>query len=99
MQKILKDAGLSELVNSFEREKITPDLIPKLSKLEFQKLGLTNLQKMMELRVKCSLYCSVSDKPERCPNTFGGAPKFHIPRKVLADLINEGVKDKEMFCC
>jgi len=55
MQKNLKDAGLSELVNSFEEEKITPDLIPKLSKLEFQKLGLTNLQKMMELRVKCSL--------------------------------------------
>ena len=94
--KILADEGLFDLIPNFQREKITPDIVPKLSKHDFQQLGLVNLKKIMDLRIKCCVYGSPSEKPQRQFSRHGGASKFYIPRNMLADFIDEGFKVKEI---
>lgn len=94
MKQLLKDLGLSDLIYTFEQEKITPDIIPKLSKVEFEQLGLTNRQKMMDLRIKCCVFGSA--QPPKYYNHGGGAPKFTIPQSILSNLIDEGFKAKEI---
>ena len=74
MAKILHEISLSEFAESFQREKITPDIVPKLSLEDFLKLGLTNRAKILNLRTKCCFYGSLS--PTKFINDFGKAPFF-----------------------
>ena len=94
MDDILKDLNLTELVPNFQHEKITPEIISKLSRVDFQQLGITNLQKVMELRVKCSVFGS--KKPDKEISNRVGAPKFSIPCEVLSSMIDEGFKVHEI---
>ena len=48
LEEILQTIGLSDVVQAFKRERITPDLIPKLTREDFKQLGVLNLQKMMK---------------------------------------------------
>lgn len=95
MEGVLKDFGLSDLYQVFEQEKITPDIVPKLSKIEFEALGIRDRQTIMDLRVKCTVF-----GPSRPPTVEGnlcrGAPKFQIPKRMLSDLIEDGFKVKEV---
>ena len=94
MIDILKAQGLSECLELFRKEKITPGIVPKLSLADFQALGITNRQIIMNLQIKCCTY--TSDVPMKVPGGNGGAPKFNIPQEILTDLIDEGFKIKDI---
>ena len=94
MIDILKAQGLSECLELFRKEKITPDIVPRLSLADFQALGITNRQIIMNLRIKCCTY--TSGVPMKVPGSNGGAPKFNIPQEILTDLIDEGFKIKDI---
>ena len=93
MIAILQNLGLSDVVNKFTAEKVTPDIVPKLSLVEFSQLGVTSRQKIMDLRVKCRVFSSTL--PETINGCNGGASKFVIPRRVLSSLIEEGFSIKD----
>ena len=76
MVAILKKIDLGHLGSIFSSEKVTPDIIPKLSLVEFEKLGITSRSQVMRLRVECCVYGSQS--PVSTLFTCG-APKFFIP--------------------
>ena len=65
MIDILKAQGLSECLELFRKEKITPGIVPKLSLADFQALGITNRQIIMNLQIKCCTY--TSDVPMKVP--------------------------------
>ena len=96
MVQVLTDIGLSELIPVFEIEKITPEIVSKISRIEFQELGIRNMQKVMELRTKCCVYGTGRPTRSFNQNINGGAPKFDIPRNFLVDLVEEGFKVKEI---
>ena len=59
LKKILADLGLcANVITKFKIERITSDLVPKLSLQEFQELGVCNKRVIMELRIKCSIFNS-----------------------------------------
>ena len=90
----LKKVGFSHVIANFTREKITPDIVLKLSLNDFQLLGITNRKIIMELRVECSVFGS--DAPYKHPGDLGDALKFCIPKELMQDLVDEGFTVKEM---
>ena len=58
MLSVLKKVHLGSLSEKFEREKITPDLVYKLSLQELESLGatvgVTSRSDVMALRIECS---------------------------------------------
>ena len=93
MDSILKRQNLTNLTEVFEKEKITPDVVPLLSASEMKQLGVSNSSDMMSLRMECSIYGK--RKPRR--NRLGsGAPEFNIPKSVLENHLEEGFKIKEI---
>jgi len=89
MREILHNLSLGHLIPNFEREKITPDIVYKLSLLQLKELGLQNRSEIMTLRIKCNSFGS--QKP-RCVHTgeAGGPPVFEIPKSVLKCFLDEG---------
>eukprot|EP00112_Aurelia_sp_Birch-Aquarium-sp1_P022602 Seg6421.1 transcript_id=Seg6421.1/GoldUCD/mRNA.D3Y31 product="hypothetical protein" protein_id=Seg6421.1/GoldUCD/D3Y31 len=88
MSSILDNLGLSQVKTMFSEQKITPDIVGKLSLVEFAELGLTSRKSIMELRVECTVYGK--EKPRKEANPTGGAPKFTIPKEIIQELIDEG---------
>ena len=88
MSEILNKIGFSHVIDNFLREKITPNIVSKLSLSEFEALGITNRRVIMDLRVQCSVFGS--HVPVKELSICGGAPKFCIPKVVIQDLIDEG---------
>ena len=84
---ILKKIHLGCLCEKFESEKITPDLVCKLSVMELEILSMNSRSDMMNLRIECS--------PRKCQGSCG-APVFLIPRSVLNNLVEEGFTVREM---
>eukprot|EP00794_Sanderia_malayensis_P012642 gene12642-13940_t len=88
METQMKDAlgkvNLSHLEGNFNREKITPDLVGKLSLIDLQRLGLTNRKKIMDLRIECASFGS--NAPEK--TQFCGAPKYRISKNTLEEFVN-----------
>ena len=93
MREILKKVNLSYAIMNFLREKISPDIVNKLSLSELQMLGVTNRRLIMDLRVECSTYGSVVPFKE---SSHWGAPKFVLPKQLLKDLLEEGFTIKEV---
>ena len=60
MEDILKELYLEALKDNFISEKITPDIIFKLSLTELKMLGLTDANDIMKLRIRCSIYSGSS---------------------------------------
>jgi hypothetical protein len=54
MASILKKQNLGVLIETFQKENITPDLVCKLSVSELNSLGVLNRSDMMKLRIECS---------------------------------------------
>lgn len=59
MEEILLKLGFNSLVLRFNEEKITPDLVCKLSKFELLSLGLGSPSDIMKLRLECLKYGSL----------------------------------------
>lgn len=93
---ILHDLGLSSCFPYFQREKITLDIVSKLSLQELEMLGIKDKDKIMQLRIKCSVYSTAT--PNKVHNQRAGAPKFNIPRHVLENIIEEDFTIKEISC-
>ena len=79
MSSVLKKADLGYLEEEFQQEKITPDLVCKLSVQELESLGLTSRRDMMALRIECAMF---GEAPRKVKATCG-APSFSIPKCVL----------------
>lgn len=93
MDSILRRQNSSNLTEVFEKEKITPDVVPLLSASETKQLGVSNSSDMMSLRMECSIHGK--RKPQR--NRLGsGAPEFNIPKSILENHLEEGFKIKEI---
>ena len=66
----------------FNMEKITPDIVGKLSLSDFKELGMQSHSNIMALQLECIKYGS--DTPRRKQNRLQcGAPQFDIPKSIL----------------
>ena len=81
MSSILDNLGLPQIKKTFSEEKITADIVGKLSLVEFAELGLTSRKSIMELRVECTVYGQ--EKPRKETNPTGGAPELTIPKEII----------------
>ena len=93
MVSILKRHNLSNLIEVFQKEKITPDVVPLLSVFEMNQLGINDCSDMMNLPMECAIYGK--QKPER-KRVGSGAPEFNIPKLVLENHLEKGFKIKEI---
>ncbi|KAH3895650.1 hypothetical protein DPMN_019815 [Dreissena polymorpha] len=89
MNEILNKLGLSGVCETFEREKITPDIVSKLSAHEMEMLDISNRTDMMRLRIESNKHGCF--KPSK-DASLGGAPQLNIPKTVLENLVENGFK-------
>ena len=90
MEEILKKLDLSEHSVRFVEEKISPDIVCKLSIEDFHNLGINDRNAIMHLRISCSTF--VSYTPKRGCHTS----KFVIPKIFLENLIKGGFTVREI---
>ena len=93
MSSVLKKVNLGSLSEKFEREKITPGLVCKLSLQDLESLGVTSRSDVMALRIECSSFGG--QVPKKIQANFG-APSFSIPKCVLENLLGEGFTISEI---
>ena len=93
MSSVLKKVNLGDLAEKFWREKITPDLVCKLSVQELESLGVTSRRDIMALRIECATF---GGEALRKVQANCGAPSFTIPKCVLENLLGEGFTIKEV---
>ena len=86
MDEVLEKLKLGRFIDKFTEQKISPDIICKLSLQEFAMLGINNRQDIMALRIACSTY---GEKPPAMLYSFCGAPQFLIPKSVLECWLDE----------
>ena len=84
MEEILKKLDLSVHSARFVEEKISPDIVCKLSIEDFHNLGINDRNATIALRIACSTFDSYT--PKRGSHTN----KFVIPQIFLENLIQEG---------
>lgn len=94
MESVLKKMGLERLIDAFKKEKITPDIVCKMSLYDMRCVGLNDRNEIMKLRTACLLYGST--KPISQKSSFGGAPSYQIPKESLETLISIGFRIDEM---
>ncbi|CAB3979267.1 tRNA (uracil-O(2)-)-methyltransferase [Paramuricea clavata] len=96
MESILRKLKLDYLIERFNIEKITPNLVGKLSLNEFKKLGVQNRNDIMVVRMECSKYGSNKQPRSRSTRNECGAPMFEIPRSVLECYLEQNLKIEEI---
>ena len=81
---VLKKLGLSDRRARFAEEKMSADIICYLSIEGFLKLGLTDRNAIMSLRIECSTFglCTLQ--------RVVGTNKFAIPKILIENLIDDG---------
>ena len=94
MASVLRRLKLDHLIDKFISEKITPDLVAKLSLNDFRELEVHNRNEIMKLRIECSKYRS--NQPSRNVRNGCGAPGFEIPRSVLECYLEQNLKIEEI---
>ncbi|OWF53103.1 uncharacterized protein LOC110446871 [Mizuhopecten yessoensis] len=87
MSEILKKLALGHACNNFKKERITPDIVGKLSAFELEILGIPNSSDMMKLRTECVKY---GHCPPAKVTLNGGAPAYDIPKCTLEYLLDNG---------
>ena len=90
MDEVLRKLNLDHFIENFKEQKISPDIVCKLSSQDLEILGITNKQDVMSLRIACSINGSIYGK--RSPiklSSHCGAPKFFIPKSVLQSWLDE----------
>ena len=90
MYNVLKKLGLSDRRARFFEEKISTDIVCYLSIEDFLKLGLTDRNAIMSLRIECSSFVLWS------PQRVVGINKSVILKILIENLIDAGFSVKEM---
>ena len=90
IKEILKKIDLSAHSVKFVKEKISPDIVCKLSKEDLHNVGVNDRNAIMSLRMACSTFGSYT--PRRGCHTN----KFVIPRIFLENFIQEGFTVREI---
>ena len=83
MDDVLKNLGLSDHRARFVEEKISTDIVCYLSMKDFLKLGLTNRNATMSLRIERSTFGLCT------PQRAVGTNKFVIPKILIENLIDD----------
>lgn len=84
MISILKELDLEEVIPNFMEQKVTPDIVCQITEKEFESLGLTSRNKIMELRTTCVTYGSYSPPQPVSPLVI--SPQFSNP-SCLAPIV------------
>ena len=90
---MLEKLSLGQFVPKFLEEKITPDIVCKLSSYEFRLLVIAGSSDMMSLHVYCSKYERYT--PQKLPSQ-SGALKFNMPNFMLENFLEDGFEIKEI---
>ena len=90
MNDVLKKLGLSHHRARLVEEKISTNIVFYLSIEGFLKLGLTDLNAIMSLRIDCSTFSLCT------PQKAVGTKKSVIPKILIENLIDGGFSVKEM---
>ena len=90
IKEMLKKIDLSAHSVKFVEEKISADIVCKLSKEDLHNVGVNDRNAIMSLRMACSTFGSYT--PRRGCHTN----KFVIPRIFLENLIQEGFTVREI---
>ncbi len=80
MASVLRKLNLENYMEMFYAEKITPDIVGKLSLSDFRELGMQSRKGIMTLRLECVKYGSETPQRNRVEC---GAPQFDIPKSIL----------------
>lgn len=88
MLAVLQKLKLENVTERFEMEKITPDIVNKLTLDEFKQSGLYNRAEIMALRVEC---CKYGPQQPRRSVAGCGPPKFDIPKSILEYYLEENL--------
>ena len=94
MSSILKEFNLGQAIFTFENEKITPDIVCKLSSTDLESLGLSSRRDMMNLRMECSKYGLQT--PTRYGEGRNASPSYFIPKAILESHLEEGFTVQEI---
>ncbi|XP_052719456.1 uncharacterized protein LOC128191439 [Crassostrea angulata] len=84
MLQVLEKLGLQHAYEHFEKEKITPDIVCKLSVQEFEAVGISNRAEMMKIRIECVKFGRFP--PNRIQGNVG-PPMFDIPKSTIENLL------------
>ena len=90
MDDVLKKLGLSDYRARFVEEKISTDGVCYLSIEDVLKLGLTDRNAIMSLRIECSTVGLYT------PQRAVGTNKFVIPKILIENLIDDEFSFKKM---
>ena len=86
MASVLQKLNLDNYVQMFNAEKITPNIVGKLSLADFKELGKQSRKGIKSLRLECVKYGSKI--PQR--NRIGcGAPQFDVPKSILESYLDQ----------
>ena len=94
MAAVLHKLRLDHFIDKFSSEKITPDLVGKLSFSDFWELEAQSRGKIMKLWMECSKYGL--NKPPRNMRHGCRAPVFEIPWSVLDCYLEQNLKIEEI---
>lgn len=86
MSSVLRKLKMDGLIDRFEEEKISPDIVCKLSRHELKELGLQNRREIMTLRIACVTFGA--EQPMKFPSALG-PPASDIPKSVLECYLEE----------
>ena len=93
MEEVLRKLNLDRLINTFNQQKISPDIVGKLTLHEMEMLGVKNKEDVMSLRIACSTFGH--QKPSKLYASCG-APKFYIPKNLLESWLDEDFTIEEI---
>ena len=86
MDEVLQKLNLDHFIENFKEQKISPDIVCKLSSQDLEILGITNKQDVMLLRIACSIYDERS--PIKLSSQLSCPETFH-PKSVLQSWLDE----------
>ena len=86
MSSVLRKLKMDGLIDRFEEEKISSDIVCQLSLHELKELGLQNRSEIMTLRIACVTFGA--EQPMKFPSALG-PPAFDIPKSVLECYLEE----------
>ena len=89
MKRNLADLQIKDVSKNFLEEKITPDIVRKLTESELFHLGITSRHNMMKLHIECYKYGG---------RFLLNLKNIYIPKFVIENLIDEDFTISKVQC-